>query len=250
MRDFTLKNRNYALLSTAIILLLWWLAAATVNNSVTIPSPIETIKALMEIITSKYFLLQVLGTLKRALSGFAIAFISGVVFGVLSGVFSPIYYLLRPLVIAQRSVPTMAVILLALIWLDNAIAPILVGVIVIFPIIYGAVVNGVREMDVQLLEMAQIYHLSRKKKLRHLYLPSISSSLRAVAAAAISLNLKITIAAEVLGQANNAIGTGFQLEKVSLNTAGVLAWAMIAILIGWLLETIVGLKFMRLFVKR
>lgn len=245
-----MKNRNYALLSTAIILLLWWLAAATVNNSVKIPSPLETIQALLEIITSKYFLLQVFSTLKRALLGFAIAFISGVVLGILAGAFAPIYYLLRPLVIAQRSVPTMAVILLTLIWLNRDIAPILVGVIVIFPIIYGAVVNGVREIDVKLLEMAKIYHLSRKKKLLHLYLPSIGSSLRAVAAAAISLNLKITIAAEVLSQPGNAIGTGFQLEKISLNTAGVLAWAIVAIVIGWLLETIVGLKFMKFFGKR
>jgi len=237
-----LKSKRYALLSTIIIILVWWCAAIIVGKSVKIPSPIETFKALIVIIGHEKFLMQIGYTLRRTLIGFSIAFASGVILGVLSGLFQPVYYLLRPLVLAQRSVPTMAVILLALIWLTREIAPILVGVIVIFPMIYSAVVDGIRQMDQQLLEMAKVYHLSAKKKLRHLYLPSIASSLRAVAAAAISLNLKLSIAAEVLSQADPAIGSEMFMEKIALNTAGVLAWAIIAIALGWLLESAVNLK--------
>lgn len=237
-----MKSRRYAVLSTCIIVVLWWVVAILVDNPLRIPSPYETFKALMAIIGHEYFLIQVLHTLRRTLFGFMIAFASGVTLGVLSGLFQPIYYLLRPLILAQRSVPTMAVILLALIWLDSEIAPILVGVIVIFPIIYSAVVDGIKNMDQHLLEMAEVYHLSSRKKLRHLYMPSISTSLRAVAAAAISLNLKLSIAAEVLSQSGHAIGSEMHLEKMVLNTAGVLAWAVIAIALGWLLESTVNFK--------
>lgn len=217
--------------------------ALIVDNSVKIPSPVETLKALLVIIRHPKFLLQVFNTLERTLIGFTIAFISGLALGIVSGLVQPVYYLLRPLILAQRSVPTMAVILLALIWLNRELAPILVGVIVIFPIIYSAVVTGIKNIDRRLLEMAQVYHLSRKKRLRHLYLPSITASLRAVAAAAISLNLKLSIAAEVLSQSGNAIGTEMHFEKMVINTAAVIAWAFIAIILGWLLETLVSLRF-------
>lgn len=247
MRRCTLKNRRYVLISTAVVLLLWWITATIVNNPLKLPSPQETVLALLEIITSKTFLLQVFATLKRSIIGFAIAFVAGVVLGIAAGVSTPIFYLLKPIVLTQRSVPTMAVILLALIWLSRELAPILVSVLVIFPIIYSAVVNGIRNIDKQLLEMATVYHLSKRRRLIHLYLPSIRSALFAVAAAAISLNLKITIAAEVLSQPGLGIGTGFMIEKSVLNTAGVIAWAIVAILLGALLEFLVSPKFLKIF---
>lgn len=247
MRPCTLKNRRYVLISTVIVVLLWWVAARIVNSPVKLPSPQETVLALFEILTSKMFFFQVLGTLRRAIIGFLIAFGAGLVLGIGAGISTPLFYLLKPIVLAQRSVPTMAVILLAMIWLSRELAPILVCVLVIFPIIYSAVVNGIRNIDRQLLEMAQVYHLSRKRRLIHLYLPSISSALFAVAAAAVSLNLKITIAAEVLSQPGLGIGTGFIIEKSVVNTAGVIAWAIVAIVLGALLEFLVSPQFIHMF---
>ncbi len=241
-----MKSRHYTLLSITILVILWWIGAVLADNPIKFPTPIETLIAFSDIVTSKTFFLQVLSTLRRAMIGFVIAFAGGVCLGIVSGVSNQAYYLLRPLILAQRSVPTMAVILLALIWLGRDIAPILVGIILIFPIIYSAVVDGIRHVDVQLLEMVKVYHISKKKRLYHLYLPSIRSSLFAVASAAISLNLKVTIAAEVLSQPGQGIGTGFQMEKIALNTAGLLAWAVIAIALGALLEFLVSPRFFNL----
>lgn len=242
-----MKNRRYVLISTGVVILLWWLASSIVKSSVKLPSPQETVLALLKIMSSKTFIWQVFATLQRAITGFAIAFVAGLVLGIGAGISTPLFYLLKPIVLAQRSVPTMAVILLALIWLNRELAPILVCVLVIFPIIYSAVVNGIRGIDEKLLEMASVYHLSRKRRLFHLYLPSIRSALFSVAAAAISLNLKITIAAEVLSQPGLGIGTGFQIEKSVVNTAGVIAWAVIAIMLGALLEFLVSPRFLKIF---
>lgn len=217
--------------------------ASLVDNPVKIPSPLETLKALKIIVTDDVFYIQILTSIKRFLTGFSISLLLGVVLGMLSGFFTPIYYLLKPIVLTQRAVPTMGVILLALIWFNREVAPILVCVLVIFPIIYSAVVSGIRQIDKQLLEMAVIYELSGKRKLRHLYLPSIKSSLLSVASAAIGLNIKINIAAEVLSQPRYAIGTGFQMEKVALNTAGVFAWSIVAILLAGFFEWLIAAGF-------
>lgn len=239
MKHYTLSNRAYILLSTIAVLLLWGIIARLVDNPVKIPSPLETLRALKIIVTDDVFYIQILTSTKRFLTGFSISLLLGVVLGMLSGFFTPIYYLLKPIVLTQRAVPTMGVILLALIWFNREVAPILVCVLVIFPIIYSAVVSGIRQIDKQLLEMATIYELSGKRKLRHLYLPSIKSSLLSVASAAIGLNIKINIAAEVLSQPRYAIGTGFQMEKVALNTAGVFAWSIVAILLAGFFEWLI-----------
>lgn len=236
MKPYSLKNRRYMLVSTIAIIGLWWIAAVIVDSSIKIPSPYETIQAIIRIVSDEHFFIQLFNSLKRILFGFSMAFFFGLTLGMVSGFFDTVYYLLKPIVLIQRAIPTMAVILLSLIWLNRELSPILVGVLVIFPIIYSAVVNGIREIDKNLLEMADIYHLSFKSRLRHLYLPSIRTSLASVSAVALSLNIKISIAAEVLSQPKYAIGTGFQMERVSLNTAGVLAWSFIAILIAGLLE--------------
>lgn len=228
------------LISTAALLLLWGIISYIVDNPVTIPTPLDTLKALFRIVSDQYFVVRVFESLKRIVFSFMIAFGLGLVLGLLSGAFTSVYYLLKPLMLIQRAVPTMGVILLALIWLDREIAPILVCVLVVLPIIYSAVVTGVREIDPKLMEMTSIYTFSNRKKLKHLYIPSIWTSLVSVSSSALSLNVKIAIAAEVLSQPKHAIGTGFVMEKVALETAGVLAWSIIAIslvaLFQWLIE--------------
>lgn len=235
-----MKNRKYMYISIIATLIVWTVVAEIVKNSITVPSPYATLEAFKIIVTSPRFYVQVLSTLERALFGFSIAFFGGLILGIGAGVSEPLFYWLRPMVLAQRSIPTMAIILLAIIWLTREGAPILVSVLVIFPIIYGAVVNGIRNVDQSLLEMTKVYHFGKGRMLKHLYLPSIRSSLGAVAGTAISLNLKITIAAEILSQPGEGIGTGFQMEKVAFNTAGVFAWAMIAVLLAGLLELLVS----------
>lgn len=243
MRDYILKNRKFAIISMIAIILIWEILSEIVDNSIKIPTPGETIIAFLDIVRGKYFFVEIFNSLRRVILSFVISFSVGVSLGIIAGFVLPIYYLLHPIVLVQRAMPTMGVILLALIWLSREIAPILVGILIIFPIIYSAVVNGIRNIDKKLLEMTQLYNFSKRRKLFHLYLPSIQSSLMSVSAAAISLNIKVSIAAEVLSQPKYAIGTGFQMEKVSLNTAGVLAWSAIAIVIAGFFEWFITLLF-------
>lgn len=240
-----MKNRTYALISTAVIILLWGILAPIVDNPIKLPAPWETVKAFGMIITDTQFLIRLVYTVLRFLVAFGIAFVSAVILGMLAGFSAPVYYFLRPIVLAQRAVPTIAVILLALIWIGKEIAPVLVCFLVAFPIIYSTVVNAIRNIDSKLMEMADIYHLSKKRKLVHLYLPSIRSALASVSAAVIGLTIKVNIAAEVLSQPRFGVGTEMVIEKMSLNIAGVLAWAIITIILAGSFEWLVKKLFNR-----
>lgn len=239
MKAYTLKDRSYILISTVVLLLLWKILALIVGKPIIVPSPEETFQSLIRIINSSDFIIAVGSTITRVVIGFTLSFIIALVLGLLSAFITPFYYLLKPIILLQKSVPTMAVILLAIIWLDSEMAPILVGFLVIFPIIYSAVVQGVRDIDPKLIQMAKVYQLNVYTKVRRIYIPAIRSSLFSVISAALSLNLKITIAAEVLSQPNISIGTSFQIEKSTLDTAGVFAWSIIAIVMAALFDILI-----------
>lgn len=230
--------------SIIALILIWAFVAFIVDNEVKIPSPYATLLSFIEIVRDGKFFLRLGNTLFRVIISFTISFSLAIFLGVLSGFINPIYYLLKPLLLLQRSIPTMAVILLALIWLNRELAPILVGGLIVFPVLYTSVVTGIRAIDKKLLEMVKVYKLDFKRKLKCLYIPSVKEAIISISAVSMSLCIKVTIAAEVLSQPRFAIGTSFQMEKVAVNTAGVFAWSFIAIIIASIFEYLVGLKWL------
>jgi NitT/TauT family transport system permease protein len=235
-KNKTLRELLYTALSVITLIILWKIISMILAKEILVPSPESTLSETLKIMGAPQFIPSVLNTIKRALISFVIALGSGLGLGMLAGFFKPLYYLFRPVVLMHKAVPTMAMILLALIWLESERAPILVGFVVIFPVIYESVVQGIRNVDRKLVEMTNIYKIGTLDRLKDLYLPSIRSYLYGAMSAAMGLNLKIIIAAEVLSQPVLSMGTSLQIEKSNLNTAGVFAWALITIFIAGILE--------------
>ena len=68
-------------------------------------------------------------------------------------------------------------------------------------------------------------------------LPSVFTSIKS----SIGLNLKIVISAEVIAQTADSMGLYMQLARINLDTAILLAWTVVAIVIGGIVESIVAL---------
>lgn len=231
------KEVLYKIFSTLLILLIWQIAASLVDREMIIPAPAATLTEMLRIISAPDFIVIIGNTVKRALLGFLLALFAGIGLGVPAGYSKAFYNFLKPLVLINRAVPTMAIILLALIWLDSERAPVLVGFVVIFPILYESIVQGIRNVDGKLIEMMDLYNIKGFSRFKDLYLPSLATYLQSGMIAAMGLNLKIIVAAEVLSQPALSIGTSFQIERVYLNTAGVFAWAFITIILAAILES-------------
>lgn len=239
MKTYISNNKKYQIYSILVMLFIWTILAYIINSPIKIPSPYLTFKELVIIVTNEKFIIQISTTLFRTSISFVLAFFIGVLLGMMGGFSNKFFYLMNPIMLILKSMPTIAVILLSLIWLGREISPILVSFLISFPIIYTSVVNGIRNIDKNLLEMVDTYGFDKNKKYKHLYLPSINSQLTAISATSFSLAFKVCIAAEVLSQPKYAMGTGFQMEKVALNTAGVLAWSIIAILLAGIFENLI-----------
>lgn len=229
MRLFTSKGSLYTAGAVLCLLILWEVVSRIVGARILLPPPGETWKELILIINSDNFWPAVISTTTRSLLGFGLTFLTAVLFALLTGLWKPLYFLFSPLVVITKAAPPISIILLALIWLGTEKAPVLVGSLVIFPIIYANIIAGVDNVDPKLIEMAAMYRISRLRKISEVYLPSVLPYLLAACSTALGLNLRAVIMTEVLSQPPISMGTNLQTARVFLNTAGVFAWTVVAV---------------------
>ncbi len=229
-------HKRWCIFSVIFFLLLWEILAQFIRQEIIVPTIGQTLHQLWTIVTADYFFQAVGATIARVGMTFFIDLGAALVLGCLAGLSLKVEQTIKPLEIAMRAVPTMGVILLSLIWLESETAPVFVCSLIIFPILYRSVVEGIRNIDPQLREMHDIYEIPLRKRIRGFYFPSVKPFLSNGIKAAMGLNVKVMIAAEVLSQPNVAIGTYFQIERARLNTAGVLAWSLIVIALAAVFE--------------
>ncbi len=229
-----------------VLLLIWKLISLFIRNDIILPPPelvaIETVR----LFGSKGFGSALGLTLFRGIAGFGISCIAGLVVGISAGLSPVLHQLLRPLLSTIKATPVMSIILLALIWFTTGTVPIFSAFLMAFPIITGNIIQGIREVDRKLLEMARVFYVHPRRTLVHVTIPSVFPFFLAGASTALAVTWKVVIAAEVLSQPINALGTGLYEAKIQLETAEVFAWTLIAILLSALTERGFGVLMARL----
>lgn len=238
MRRFILRDRKFSFISAVLILIIWIVLSKIIDNEIIFPSIKSTLISLIRIIESPDFLTIIGHSLLRSTVGFIISSLLAIILGVLSSISKLIYNLMVPIISFLSSVPTMAIIILALIWLNNEFSPLFVGFIMVFPILYESVLKGIKNIDTNIINMAKIYRVDKITIVKDIYIPCILISISTIFSSAIGINLKMVIAGEALSQPKYAIGSSLQLQKMYLNTSGVFAWIIIIIVVGKIFEYI------------
>jgi NitT/TauT family transport system permease protein len=213
--------------------------AKIVDIELIIPSISSTFKGLFALCIKKDFYIAILGTLYRTILSFLLAFVMAIILAVLSAFLPFIYKLLSPIVTIIRAIPTMSLILLTIIWLNSNTSPLLVGFVIVFPIMYGSFYTSITSIDNELIQMSKAYNVKKNDMIFSLYLPNIAPSFFDSLRSTISLNVKIIISAEVLAQTRESMGVMMQISKAQLDTANLLAWTLVAIVLSYLLESLV-----------
>lgn len=241
-------NIIYPMLSLVVFFLIWFIVAKVVDLEVILPSPSASFASLGEIIIGSKFWLALGNTLQRTLISFVFSLISAIVLAALSALFKPVYHLLSPIVIITRAVPTMSIILLSLIWFTAKITPMFIAFLIVFPMLYAAFYSAFTNIDKGFVEMSKLYKVSKWQMVSKFYVPYISPTFFDSIRSAISLNVKLIIAAEVLAQTRDSMGVMMQISSLYLDTSSLIAWTIAAIIISYFLEMIV-IATKRLFVR-
>lgn len=236
MTNSSTKNSFVTVLSILAMLLIWYILALLIGKEYILPTPAQTGLSLLMIMQSEGFWPAVLATVGRGLLGFFISLGLGIILGMVAGFSRLVSWLLRPWVTVMRSTPVMSIIILAIIWFESGLVPVFVTILMLFPIIYGNVVAGIRNVNQELLEMARMYKVRPLRIIGELFLPSILPYLLAGAATAMGIAWKVIIAAEILSQPNRAVGTDLMIAKFNFATSQVLAWTVVVIIISFVFE--------------
>ncbi len=223
------------------ILLIWKAAALGVGSPFLMPPPETAFRRLFEMVPDPGFWRARGATSLRSLYGFCICFSSGVLVGAAAGLFLPFRRLVKPLLSVLRAVPVMSVILLGMLWFVTDLVPVFVTFLMVFPLVCANVLEGVMQIDQRLLEMGKVYRLTSAQRLTHIVFPSLIPFLFAAANAGVGMAWKVTIAAEVLCQPRNAVGTGIQYAQLNLEIPEVMAWTAAAVILSGASETLLGL---------
>lgn len=230
------RSRWVKLLAVVLLLVLWEAAARIIASPIIIPTPAATLEKLFRLVLTAGFWSAVGSTVVRGLLGFSISFAAAVVVGIAAGASSLVRSGVSPILTVLRATPVMSVILLALIWFRSNLVPVFVAFLMVFPILCGNVIEGVRNVDSGLLRMAGVYGVPKRRVVFEIYLPSALPYIIAAMTSAVGITWKVIVAAEVLSQPIHAVGTGLQLAKYRLDTAAVFAWTAVAIVLTALSE--------------
>ncbi len=241
-------NRNwFGGLSIVVMIMGWQLAAAFIRLPLILPTPLQAIRQAAGLVATFDFWHHLGATLGRGFVGFGVALLLGLMIGIAAGEHQAIHAFFRPIIILLRSTPVISVIILALIWFKRDNVAIFVAFLMAFPIVVQNIIEGIRSVDGQLVEMVRTYQVHYKHQLTKLYLPTLIPFLTAGISSGLGITWKVLIAAEVLAYPAWGIGTQMDTARVYLQTDKVFAWTLMVIALGlffdYLLDYLLKLPF-------
>ncbi len=235
--DSTIRENNI-LKAGAILfwLLVWETASLIIGEELFLPSPIRVLLRLIQLLPDPGFWGAVLFTLCRILLGFLLSVVSAFTAASLSYRFPLFSVLSDPLVKAVRATPVASIVILVLVWVRSRNLSVVISFLMVFPVIYTNILEGLRATDSDLLEAATVYRITRLRKIRYIYLPSVSPYIQSAISTSLGLAWKSGIAAEVIGLPDGSIGERVYEAKIYLSTPDLFAWTVVIIILAFLFE--------------
>ena len=222
---------------------LWALCSKLINQVLLLPSPLTVCKRLFVLCKTGSFWEKTAMSLFRIFFGWAIGIAAGVILSAGASASSVFNSLTAPVIHTVRATPVTSFIILVMLWLGYSDVPIFISALLVVPIIYGNMKTGISEADRNLLEVAKIYRFGRVKTLKAVYLPSVRPYLYSGCITSLGLAWKAGIAAEVLCQPKNAIGSEIYYSRYYLETPDLFAWTAVVIILSYVLEKVFSLVF-------
>lgn len=205
-------------------LLLWQGAALLVGEELLLPAPLPVLGRMLALLGEGDFWLTCGHSLGRILLGFLLGVLLGGLLAVLSARFPPVGAFFSPAMAAVKATPVASFIILALLWLDGGRLPLFIAFLIVFPTVYLNLLEGIRQTDRRLLEMARVFRVPVSRRLTGIYLPQALPYFRSAASLGLGLCWKAGVAAEVIGLPGGSIGERLYMAKIYFQTPDLFAW--------------------------
>ncbi len=235
------RSSGIRLWAVILWLMVWQLGSQALGQEILLVSPISVLIRLFSLIRTSSFWGSIGFSLARISSGFLLAAFSGTLFAALAVRFVWFQQLLTPLILAIKATPVASFIILALIWIPSRNLSVFISFLMVLPVMYTNVLNGIQSTSKDLLEMARVFSLPAGRTIRYIYVSQVLPFFRSACTIGLGLCWKSGIAAEVIGIPDGSIGEKLYNAKIFLNTPDLFAWTLVIV--------VVSLCFEKLFLK-
>ena len=235
MKIFTLTNKILSFL----LIIIFWFILSKIYPPIVVPSVSQVWESIKGILFDTTLLKEILTTIIRLFIGFSFGLTFSIVFSLIitrSKLLGDIFY---PIIEFLQVVPPISWLILAILWLGlNGKPAILIVSISIFCIMTISLVNSINNIDKKLLEVADVFHLTKFKKWKYIIVPSLYPSFETALIVCLGTGVKLVVMAEVL-TIDSGIGGQITNARINIETEMVIAWSVIIVGIYFILGGIV-----------
>lgn len=240
MLNSTIVNKFFYKLKTPLIIFFWLIVwqglSRIINQELLLVSPVQVLVTLSHLIWKGSFWSSIGLSLWHILLGFGWAMLIGGVLALLAARWSIIHDFLYPLFSVIKATPVASFIILALIWVKGQQLSTFTAFLMVVPIAYTNLYQGLQSVDPKLLEVGKVFNLTPMRMMRTIYIPTIMPFVLSSCTVGLGLAWKSGVAAEVIGLPNNSIGMHLYDAKIYLETPDLFAWTTMIVLLSVVME--------------
>ena len=194
------------------------------------PSVDAIFKAFPKIMTASN--LKAFGfTILRVFLNIGICLVAALILSIVTIKVNFIYELIAPLMRLMRTVPFICLSLMIVLFFSRIIAPFIVAIVVILPLMYEGILAGFREIKPNLKDDLALLNIDFGTKLFKVYLPICAPSILLTLLQTMGLSFKVMIMGEYFAQTNNSLGRVLYDVKSNIYMDELFAWTIIIVLI-------------------
>ena len=214
----------------------WFVAAQWVDNDVLLAGPGATLATLVADVQSPAFWSAVGVSGARIVAACAVSALAGVVLGFAGARFRLVGVLLAPVIQVMKTAPVACVVVILLVMVGSHGAVAVIVAFVALPPFYVAAhdASAVRNRDFE-----RVLRLAGATRW-HVFLmctwPTALPYFQAAAKTAVGLSWRAGVTGELLGIPLGSIGAAVYASKLTLDAAGLLAWTIAIMVLGWICE--------------
>jgi len=205
-----------------------WQWIAMLYGPLIVPLPVETIKAMLGLLSSPEGLAEIYQTFYRCLIAMLLLTITAVTAGMLAGFKPWLAQLIKPLSDILIAIPPVALTLLVIfLFGGGGVQTVAVAVALGFPLLYGGTLTAVRSLDRDLLEMFRAYKVSKTVQLWDGFLPAVIYAVIPNILLAAGLVVRLMVMAEIIVGMQRGIGPALSIARVHMDTEELFAWLLL-----------------------
>lgn len=235
------KSFGFKLFAVSFWFLIWEGFSRLLASNILLPSPYSVLQSLCKLIVTALFWETILFSSLRIIAGFLLALFVGTLLAVFSFLNRFIKELIMPLMKTIQAMPVASFIIMALVWIQSKNLSVLTSFLMVMPLIYSNILQGLLSTDQKLLQMAKVFRLKHSMQIRAIYIPSVIPYFISAISVGMGFCWKAGIAAEVIGKPAGSIGKQLYESELNLMMEQLFAWTIVIILISIIFEKAVML---------